>query len=69
VGVAGGVFACAAGGGGGGGVRGGGLGGATVSLIETAAADAIAENFIRKYKERTGYVCQTFVCAVADGAR
>ncbi|MGB8353979.1 MAG: galactokinase [Chthoniobacteraceae bacterium] len=50
-------------------LTGGGFGGATVSLIETPAADAIAENFVRKYREKTGHTCQTFVCAIADGAR
>ena len=49
-------------------LTGGGFGGATVSLIETPAADAIAENYIRKYRENTGYTCQTFLCAIADGA-
>jgi len=49
-------------------LTGGGFGGATVSLIETPAADAIAENYIRKYKERTGNTCQTFICGIADGA-
>jgi len=49
-------------------LTGGGFGGATVSLIEKDAAQRISENIARKYLERTGYVCQTHLCEIADGA-
>jgi len=50
-------------------LTGGGFGGATVSLIERDAAERISANFTKKYKERTGNTCQTYLCEIADGAR
>lgn len=49
-------------------LTGGGFGGATVSLIEQNAAERLAENFKKKYHERTGHKCQTYLCEIADGA-
>jgi len=50
-------------------LTGGGFGGASVSLIEKNAAERIAENFTKKYRERTGHACQTYLCEIDDGAR
>lgn len=50
-------------------LTGGGFGGATVSLIEQAAADRISANFVKKYRDRTGHTCQTYLCQIADGAQ
>lgn len=50
-------------------LTGGGFGGATVSLVRVDAAAQTSESFQRKYKERTGHICQTYVCAIAEGAR
>ncbi len=49
-------------------LTGGGFGGATVSLIERNAAERISANFTKKYKDRTGHDCQTYLCEIADGA-
>jgi galactokinase len=49
-------------------LTGGGFGGATVSLIEESAAAAISANISRKYHERTGNNCQTYICQISDGA-
>jgi len=49
-------------------LTGGGFGGATVSLIRRDGAAAISENFTRKYRERTGHECQTYLCEIAQGA-
>lgn len=49
-------------------LTGGGFGGATVSLIERDAAERISASFSKKYKLRTGNVCQTYLCEIADGA-
>jgi galactokinase len=49
-------------------LTGGGFGGATVSLIEKNAAERISASITRKYKERTGVDCKTFLCEIADGA-
>jgi galactokinase len=50
-------------------LTGGGFGGATISLIDHDAAGRISANFVKKYNERTGYICQTHLCEIADGAR
>ena len=50
-------------------LTGGGFGGATVSLIERDAAERISASFVKKYTERTGHQCQTYLCEIADGAR
>ncbi len=50
-------------------LTGGGFGGATVSLIERNTADTVAASITKKYRERTGNTCQTYLCEVADGAR
>jgi len=49
-------------------LTGGGFGGATVSLIEQGAAERISASFVEKYRERTGHVCQIYLCQIADGA-
>lgn len=49
-------------------LTGGGFGGATVSLIERNCAERISESITRKYRERTGNVCKTHLCEIADGA-
>lgn len=49
-------------------LTGGGFGGATVSLVRTEAAARISESFQKKYKQQTGNTCQTYICAVAEGA-
>lgn len=50
-------------------LTGGGFGGATVSLVRRDAAEEIAEAFRGEYREKTGHVCQTYLCEIADGAR
>lgn len=49
-------------------LTGGGFGGATVSLIKRDTANAIAASITKKYRERTGNTCQTYLCEIADGA-
>lgn len=49
-------------------LTGGGFGGATVSLIRQGAGEKISESMIAQYRERTGHVCQTYPCEIADGA-
>jgi len=50
-------------------LTGGGFGGATVSLVEKARAQSIAESVAKKYRDRTGNVSDTWVCDISDGAR
>ena len=49
-------------------LTGGGFGGATVALIETDKAPAIAEALVAKYKEQTGNTATAHLCEIADGA-
>jgi galactokinase len=49
-------------------LTGGGFGGATVSLIQRDRGEEISTHFIEKYRARTGYQCQTYLCEIADGA-
>jgi galactokinase len=49
-------------------LTGGGFGGATVTLCESAAAAQIAAELARTYARRSGLESHVFVCAVADGA-
>ena len=49
-------------------LTGGGFGGATVTLCESAAAPRIAGDLARIYGERSGIQARVFVCALADGA-
>ena len=50
-------------------LTGGGFGGATVTLCESAAAARIAEELAQVYLRRSGLRSRIFVCAIADGAR
>ncbi len=49
-------------------LTGGGFGGCTVSLVETAKVDAFAKGLADRYKEATGVEAPVFVCKIADGA-
>jgi len=50
-------------------LTGGGFGGATVMLCESAAATQIAEDLAQVYLHRCGLRSRIFVCAIANGAR
>ena len=50
-------------------LTGGGFGGATVTLCESAAAARIADEMTQAYFRRSGLNSRVFVCAIADGAR
>jgi galactokinase len=50
-------------------LTGGGFGGATVTLCESAATARIAQELAQSYRQRSGLKSRIFVCAVADGAR
>ena len=50
-------------------LTGGGFGGATVTLCESAAAARIAEELAQVYLHRCGLRSRIFVCAIANGAR
>jgi galactokinase len=49
-------------------LTGGGFGGATVSLVNSAAVEEICANYLAKYRERTPHECQVYRCKIADGA-
>jgi galactokinase len=49
-------------------LTGGGFGGATVSLIDPAQAEAIISALTSQYKRRTGIDCPTYLTALAAGA-
>ena len=49
-------------------LTGGGFGGATVTLCESAAASSIVDELARTYAARSGIKSRVFVCALADGA-
>lgn len=49
-------------------LTGGGFGGATISLVRREAAKDACEAITAAYEERTGNVCQTYLCEAADGA-
>jgi galactokinase len=50
-------------------LTGGGFGGATVTLLESDKATAVAEALAGRYHEKTGFTAHTYLCAIADGAR
>jgi len=50
-------------------LTGAGFGGATVTLCERTAADAVALQLARDYRVQTGTKANVFVCEIADGAR
>jgi galactokinase len=50
-------------------LTGGGFGGATVSLVRSENADAIQQNIRQRYFDATGHRAETWLCAIADGAR
>ena len=50
-------------------LTGAGFGGATVTLCERTAADAVALQLARDYTAQTGTKANVFVCEIADGAR
>jgi galactokinase len=60
LGEAGGVYGCR--------MTGGGFGGCTVSLVKTAAVEAIAEEIQGAYRRRTGLEAAMFVSRPAEGA-
>lgn len=49
-------------------LTGGGFGGCTVSLVETARAEEFAEKLREGYRAASGVTAQAFVCEIADGA-
>ena len=49
-------------------LTGGGFGGATVSLIRREAAADLTKSISTKYNERTGNVCEIYLCEIAEGA-
>ena len=49
-------------------LTGGGFGGATISLVKRADADAIARSLAEKYTLRTGNHGRAYLCESADGA-
>lgn len=49
-------------------LTGGGFGGATVSLVESARMDEIAARLDAGYTQRTGHRGQAYRCEIADGA-
>lgn len=49
-------------------LTGGGFGGATVTLVEAARAQEVADEIARQYRDATGRAQPTFVCRLADGA-
>jgi galactokinase len=49
-------------------LTGGGFGGATVSLVESAAAPAVAKRLAAEYLARTGTPGRAYLCESADGA-
>jgi len=50
-------------------LTGGGFGGATVTLLESDKAQAVAEAIVANYHKQTGITAKTLVCEIADGAR
>ena len=50
-------------------LTGGGFGGATVTLCESAVAEHVANELAAASAERSGHDSRGFVCAIADGAR
>ncbi len=49
-------------------LTGGGFGGCTVSLVETAKAETFAKALAHRYREATNVDPAVFVCKIADGA-
>ena len=49
-------------------LTGGGFGGATISLVERASAEAVARAIDEKYTARTGNRGRAYLCESADGA-
>jgi galactokinase len=49
-------------------ITGGGFGGCTVNLVETAHAEAFTETVRREYETATGKLADCFICAATDGA-
>lgn len=49
-------------------LTGGGFGGSTVTLVEAARAEAIAEELSEKFEARLGRSANAFVCRISDGA-
>lgn len=49
-------------------LTGGGFGGATISLVETARAEEIARHLEERYTARTGNQGKAYLCESADGA-
>ena len=49
-------------------LTGGGFGGCTVSLVETAKVEPFAKSLANHYREATGVEAPVFVCKIADGA-
>jgi galactokinase len=52
----------------GGRMTGGGFGGCTVNLVETAKADAFASEIARRYQNATGIKPEVYIFSAANGA-
>ncbi|HEY5895398.1 MAG TPA: galactokinase [Chthoniobacterales bacterium] len=50
-------------------LTGGGFGGATVSLIDAGKADAISSEIQKRYVEKVGIECKTYLSRLSQGAR
>lgn len=49
-------------------LTGGGFGGATVSLVESDRIEAVTDQILEEYRERTGIETQAFRCTLGSGA-
>ena len=52
----------------GGRMTGGGFGGCTVNLVESAEAEAFAQQLAERYRQRTGISPDVYICSPANGA-
>ena len=49
-------------------LSGGGFGGISIHLVETATAESYAERVCAAYKAQTGITAEHFICSIGDGA-
>ena len=50
-------------------MTGGGFGGCTVSIVESAALETFREKVSARYRELCGLECEIYTASPADGAR